>query len=69
MSYVSHLVIENNILHSLKRLGTVINYFRPEEKTMYDMNIVFVDASRPNKYGQIGNLKELLIVRLRNGSI
>lgn len=67
---MSHLVSQNNILRKLKSIGSVINYPTRKDKTGYDLSVLaFADASKPNEYGKIGILIDLLVGPLNNGSI
>ena len=67
---ICHLVEQQNAVRKLKKLGTVINYPRPNDTLEYELSVlVFADASKGNDHGQFGVLTGLLVGELKNNSI
>lgn len=67
---VCHLTEQQTILRKLKKLGTAINYPRPEDKSEYQIALLaFADASKGDSNGQLGILTGLLVAKLAKDSI
>ncbi len=64
------MVLQINMLRLLKKLGSTIQYKRPNDNNEYNISIlVFSDASRSSDYGQLGFIAGLLIGDFKCGSV
>lgn len=53
-------------MRKLKRIGTVLSYPRPTDKSEYNLSgLAFSDSSKPDDYGQVGVIIGILVGPLK----